>query len=74
MREVWVGGKAGGVLLSEIWTWAGQMQDAIEEQLVALGEEVPDLGTSSVEGDDDLTWPSERIAFHWLLRAPPEDA
>ena len=36
MREVWVGGKDGGVLLSDIWTWAGQMQDAIEEQLIAL--------------------------------------
>ena len=73
MREVWVGGKEGGVLLSDIWTWAGQMQEAIEEQLIALGDEVPDLESSSIAGDDDLTWPSQRIAFHWLLPAPPED-
>ncbi|HEY3410281.1 MAG TPA: hypothetical protein VGK53_19100 [Propionicimonas sp.] len=69
-RQVWIGGKDAGVLLSDIWTWMEQMQAAISRMLEAAGETVPRLVESMIEGDEEWSWPAERVAYSWDLPIP----
>lgn len=66
-KEIWIGGDRG-VPLSRITAWLWRVSRALVASLGDAGIEVPDdLNTSRFEGDDDLSWPTERLHFHWSL-------
>jgi hypothetical protein len=66
-KEIWIGGDRG-VPLSRITAWLWRVWRALIACLADAGIEVPeDLSASRFEGDDDLSWPAERLHFHWSL-------
>ena len=72
-KEIWLGG-ASGVPLSRIRHWLVLMRQALENALTAAGIAHPaDLEASTVEGDDALAWPPERLRFHWSLPVVDEE-
>jgi hypothetical protein len=84
-KEIWVGG-LDGVPISRIQAWLGRVWNSLVTCLIEAGIDVPeDLMGSRVEGDDDLSWPAERLRYHWSIskvdeaswpreRMPPEIA
>lgn len=71
--EIWIGGGPGGVPLSRIRAWAVRVLTALREALNEAGVPTPeDFDASMIEGDDELTWPTERLHFGWWLPLVPE--
>ena len=66
-KDIWIGGLEG-VPLSRIEAWLYRVRVALTGCLTAAGVEVPDdYQASTVEGDDALEWPKERLHFGWWL-------
>jgi hypothetical protein len=74
------------VPISRIQAWLRRVRQSLVTCLTGVGIDVPeDLMASRVEGDDELTWPAERLRYHWSIpkvdeedwrhkRMPPEVA
>ena len=71
-KEIWVGGVEDGIPLSRIRAWLGRVRSALVAALGAEGIEVPDDMASTVAGDDELKWPSDRRRYA-LWRVPTVD-
>lgn len=66
-KDIWIGGDRG-VPLSRITAWLWRVWHALVACLADADIEVPEnLSSSRVKGDDDLSWPAERLHFHWSL-------
>ncbi len=62
-NEIWLGGLEG-VPLSRVRAWLYRIRVALVAALPAARVEVPhDLLASTVEGDDELAWPPERVHY-----------
>jgi len=72
-KEIWLGG-LDGVPLSRIRAWLARVRAALVDALEGAGQSVPhDLLASTVEGDDDLAWPPERLHYGWWIPQVSEE-
>jgi hypothetical protein len=66
-KEVWIGG-GRGVPLSRITAWLWRVHQALVANLTEAGVPLPeDFNASVYQGDDELSWPTERLRFHWSI-------